>query len=170
MLVTQDRFETLLLCHAMMTILVHFGAPHGRPHDPSMTGSDSSPLSSVHLTQKWIMLVTQDKFETLLLNHAMVTILVYFGPFWCTSWATPQPLHDWFWLLSPFKCPFNPEMDHDSYLGQIQNTLAQSCYGDYFGPFWSILMHLMGDPTTPPWLVLTSFLFQVSIQPRNGSC
>ena len=92
MLVTQDRFETLLLCHAMKTILVHFGAPHGRPHDPSMTGSDSSPLSSVHLTQKWIMLVTQDKFETLLLNHAMVTILVHFGPFWCTSLATPQPL------------------------------------------------------------------------------
>ena len=94
MLVTQDRFETLLLCHAMKTILVHFGAPHGRPHDPSMTGSDSYPHSSVHLVQKWIILVTQDKFETLLLCHVMMTILVHFGPFWCTSWATSRPLQD----------------------------------------------------------------------------
>ena len=81
MLVTQDRFKTLLLCHAMVTTLVHLGALHGRPHDPSMTVSDYCSLTSVHLTQKWIMLVTQDKFETLLLNHTMVTILVYFGPF-----------------------------------------------------------------------------------------
>ena len=81
MLVTQDRFETLLLCHAMVTILVHFGAPHGRPHHPTMTGSDSYPLLSVHLTQKWIMIVTRDKFETLLFSHDMVNILVHFGPF-----------------------------------------------------------------------------------------
>ena len=63
------------------SILVHFGAPHGRPHHPSMTGSDSYPLLSVHLTQEWIMIVTRDNFETLLLSHAMVTILVHFGPF-----------------------------------------------------------------------------------------
>ena len=101
MLVTQDRFETLLLCHAMVTILIHFGAPHGRPHNPSITGSDSCPLSNVHLIQKWIMLVTQDRFETFMLCHAM--------------------------------------------------------------SFWSILVHLMGDPTTPLQLVLTPVLFQVSI-------
>ena len=81
MLVTQDRFKTLLLCHSMVTILVHFGAPHGRLHNPSITGSDSCPISSVHLTQKWIMIVTQDKLETLLLSRAMGTILVHFGPF-----------------------------------------------------------------------------------------
>ena len=45
--VTLDKFEALLLCHAMETILVHFGAPHGRPHHPFMTGSDFYPLSSV---------------------------------------------------------------------------------------------------------------------------
>ena len=65
----------------METILVHFGVPHEQPYHPSMTSSDFYPLLSVHLTQKWIMIVTQDKFEILLLSHAMVTILVHFGPF-----------------------------------------------------------------------------------------
>ena len=74
------------------SILVHFGAPHGCPHHPSMTGSDSYPLSSVHLIQKWIILVIEDKFEKLFLGHAIVTILVHFGQFWCTSWVTPRPL------------------------------------------------------------------------------
>ena len=47
------------------SILVHFGAPHEWPHHPSMTGSDSYPLSSVYLTQKWIILVIEDKFKKL---------------------------------------------------------------------------------------------------------
>ena len=46
-----------------------------------MTFPDSYPLSSVHLIQNEIILVTQDKFETLLLCHDMVTILVQFGQF-----------------------------------------------------------------------------------------
>ena len=93
MLVTQDKFETLLLNHAMVTILVHFGAPHGWPHHPSMTCSDSYPLSSFHLNQKWMIFVTEDISKRIILwCHAMVTIWIHFGPFWCISWATPQPL------------------------------------------------------------------------------
>ena len=66
-LVTQDKFET---CHGdhsvpFWSILAHFGSPHVRPKDPSKTWSDSYPLSSVHLIQKKIMLVTQDKCETI---------------------------------------------------------------------------------------------------------
>ena len=62
-LVTQDKFE--ILCSVMLwwqfwCILVHFGAPHVQPHNPSMTCSDSYTLPSVHLLQKWITLVTQD--------------------------------------------------------------------------------------------------------------
>ena len=94
-LVTQNKFEKLcsvMLWRPFWCILVHFGAPHVWPHDPFMTFPDSYPLSSVHLIQNEIILVTQDKFETLLLCHDMVTILVHFGPFWCTSWATPWPL------------------------------------------------------------------------------
>ena len=72
--------------------LVHFGAPHGWPHHPSTTSPDSYSLSSVHLIQKWIILVTQDNFETLILCHAMVTIWVHFGSFWWPSWVTPRPL------------------------------------------------------------------------------
>ena len=62
-----------------------------------------------------IIFVTQDKFETLLLCHAMGTILVNIGL------------------------------------------------------FWSILVHIMDDPTTPLWLVLTPILFQVPILSRKGS-
>ena len=75
-----------LLCHAMVTILVqfgafwcilvHFGAPHEWPHDPFMTCSDSYTLSSVHLFKKWITLVTQDKLEIL------CSVMVQW-PFWC---------------------------------------------------------------------------------------
>ena len=54
-----------------------------------------------------------------------------------------------FWLQSPIKCPSNPEKDHISHSEQIWNTLAQSYYYDHFGPFWSISVHLMGDPMTP---------------------
>ena len=35
---TEDIFKKIILGHAMVTIwihLVHFGAPHGRPHNPS---------------------------------------------------------------------------------------------------------------------------------------
>ena len=48
------------------------------------------------------------------------------------------PLHDLLWLLYPSRCPFNPEMDHISHLGWIQNFLL--CH---FGTFWWILVHLM---------------------------
>ena len=96
------------------SIFVHFGAHHGWPHHPSMTGFDSYPLSSVHLIQKWLISETQDKFKTLLLCHAMLKI----------------------WIN--------------------------------FGSFWSILGHLMGDPTTPLWRVLTPIPFQAFIQSRNG--
>ena len=34
---------------------------------------------------KKIIKVTQDEFDNLLNCHDMVTILVDFGPFWCTS-------------------------------------------------------------------------------------
>ena len=110
-----QKFKILLLCYASdyfgswWSILVHFGAYHGWPHHPSMTGSDSYPLSKAHLIQKWVILVTHDKFETLLFRYAILTI----------------------WIN--------------------------------FGPIWSILVHLMGDTTTPTWLVLIPIPFQVSI-------
>ena len=73
------------------------------------------------------------------LCHAMVSILVLVGACWCTSCATPWPLHDLYWLLYPFKCPCDPEKDHISHLGQIQTLLL--CHDmvtifTHFGPFW----------------------------------
>ena len=79
---------------ASWCILVHFGIPHVRPHDPSMTSSDSYPLPIVHLLQKWITLVIQDKFEIIgsdILRWPFWCILVHFCAFWCTSWVTPRP-------------------------------------------------------------------------------
>ena len=69
------------------------------------------------------------------------SVLIHFGAFWCTSCVTPRSLHDLLWLLSPFKCPFNPEKDHISHSGKIRNTFALSWYGDHFGAFWCILVH-----------------------------
>ena len=122
-----------------------------------------------------IIFVTQDKFENFC--YAMLWgpfwfILVYFGPFWYTSWMTPPPLYDWFWLLSSFKCPFYPEKGHISDSGKFETLLH--CHAILtiwikFESFWSILVHLMGDPTTPSWLVPTSIPFLVSILSRNGS-
>ena len=89
-------------------LMVRFGAPHVRSHDPSMTSS----------------------------------------------------------LSSSFKCPFTPEMDYISYSGLIRNTLllhAMVTNLVLFGPFLCILMHLMCNPMTFPWLALTPILFQVSI-------
>ena len=66
-LITQDNFETLcylLLWLAFWCTLVHFGAPHVRPHNPFITCSDSYTPPGVHLIQKWIILVTQDRFKT----------------------------------------------------------------------------------------------------------
>ena len=65
MLVTQDRFKTLLLCHAMVTILVPFGAPHGRPHNPSS--------SNFHQVIKDLYPMHQE-----LLNATSPTILAQF--------------------------------------------------------------------------------------------
>ena len=74
--------EEFLMCGhycARVTIFAHFGRPYGRPLNPSMTSLDSYPSLRVRLIQNCIILVTQDKLETLLLCHAMVTILVHFG-------------------------------------------------------------------------------------------
>ena len=136
---------------------MHFGALHVWTHDPSMACTDSYPLSRVHFIQKKIILVTQDKFETLLLCHDIVNILVHFGQFGTYLCILVHLMYDpmtppWLiltWLLSPFKSPFNPEKDHISHSGQIRNTFALSWYGYHFGPFRFILVHLMGDPTTP---------------------
>ena len=72
-------------------------------------------------------------------------IIVHFGLFWCISWVTPPPLHDWFWLRPPFKGPFNPEMGYIRDSGQIRNIFALPYYAENLDQFWSILV-LFGAP------------------------
>ena len=45
--------------------MVHFGAAHALPHEPSTICSDFYTLPDVHFIQKWIILVTQDEFKIL---------------------------------------------------------------------------------------------------------
>ena len=131
-------------------------------------------LVLVHLMCKAI-LVTEGKFETfwsVLQWWPFGCILVHFGSFWCTSSATPWPLHDLLGLLSTSKCPFNPKMDHISHSWQNRNNLlchAMETTLVHFDQFWCLLVHLMCDPMTPPWHALSPILFQVSIQSKNGS-
>ena len=132
------------------SILVHSGAPHGRPYDPSMTSSDSYPFSSAHSIQKWVILVTQDKFKKILLSCAMVTIMVHFGPFWCTSCATPRPLcTDSYSLSSIHVIQKEIKYETPDKFGTLLLCHEMVTILVHFGPFWSILVHLMGDPTSP---------------------
>ena len=105
------------------------------------------------------------QIQNTLLCHTMVTIFVYIGPFWSTSCATPWPLHDLYWLLSSFKCPFHPKMNDISHSGQIRNTfLCQTVVTilAHFGPFWC-------TSCATPWplhdlySLQTPILFQVSV-------
>ena len=89
-LVTQDQFKThgsVKLWWPFWCILVHFSAPHVWPYDPSLTYSDSFALSSVHLSQKLITLVSQDKFE-------MLCPVMVQWPFWCIL-VHFSALHGW---------------------------------------------------------------------------
>ena len=101
-----------LLCHAMdnilvlfgafWCILVHFGAHHVQPHDPSMTCSDSATFPSLHYS-----------------------IYSRYGS-----------------LKS---------------LRTNSKHLPLSWYSDHFSVFWSILVHFVGNPTTPlHWIFIKS--------------
>ena len=93
---------------------------------------------------------TEEKFVTSMCCNAIVTIFV---EFWCISRATLCPLHDLIGLISPFKCPSNPEKDHIGHSGQIQNSLlchAMTTILVHFYPFWCIQVHLTCNPMTPP--------------------
>ena len=84
--------------------------------------------------------------------------LVHFVAFCSSSCATPWSLHDLFWLLSPFRCPSNLEIDHVIHVGHsgpIWKSFALSCYFDHSGLFWTILVQFMGDPTTPLYWIFT---------------
>ena len=148
----------------MMTILVYFGRPQAQTQDPSMTWSNFYPLLSVHFIRKWIILVTQDKFKTLcsdMLWRPFRCILVHFGAPHVQPHdsMTPWPLHDWLWLLSLFKCPLNPEMDHISHSEQIRNTLhchAMMATLVHFGAFWCTSCAAPWPPNDLLWL-LSSF-------------
>ena len=69
------------------------------------------------LNQKIGNSIHSGQFWNTLLSLVMVSILLHFDAFWCTSCATPKPLQDLLWLLYPSRCPFNPRMDHISHSG-----------------------------------------------------
>ena len=182
------QIRNTLLCDAMVTILMLFGpfwcilVRHMcNPMTPPWLALTPLPFqvsiySSFGSHRTNGSLRTNLKYLALsCYGHHFRTfwcILVHLGAFWCASYATPWPLHDLLWLLCPSKHPFTPEIDHMSHSGQISNYFALRCNGAHFvlfGPFWCILVRLMCNPMTPPWLALTPLPFQVFIYSRNGS-
>ena len=166
---TEEKFVSSMCCNAIVTIFVAFWCISQATPRSYMSWSDSYPLPSVHLIQKKIIFDIQDKFETVcytMLWRPFWSIFIRFGAFWCTSYATPWPLRDFYWLFSPFKCPPNLEKYLVSHLGQIWNCLLYHAMVSilvHIGPFWWYLVHLMCDPMTPRWLVLTPIPFQMSM-------
>ena len=80
--------------------------------------------------------------------------------------SNPMPFYYLIGLLSPFKCPSSPEKDYISHSGQFWNNLlchAMVTILVHLYPFWCILVHLICNPMTPPWLLLTTIPFQVSM-------
>ena len=107
-------------------ILVHLIGYTIIPLPPSMTGSTTYPLPSVHFNGNWIVSATFDKIKSPLLCHARVTIWFI----WCILWVTPPHLNPlwwlvwllyppphlnplWWlvWLLYPHKCRFEWELN-----------------------------------------------------------
>ena len=162
------QIQNTWLCHGMVTILVHL-AKFGCTSCSTPWPLHDLPWFLSPLIQKWITFFTQDIFKILcsvMVQWPFLCILVHFDAFWCIQCVTPWLVHDLLWLPSPFKCPLTPEMDYISHSGQIQNTLlchAMETTLVHFGQFWCLLVHLMCNPITPPWLSLTPILFQVSI-------
>ena len=82
-----EQIRNTLLCHAMDTILEHFGAfccilvhlgaPHVQPHGPSMT------CTKRPFTPEMGHISHSGQIRNTLLCHAMDTILMRFGAFWC---------------------------------------------------------------------------------------
>ena len=137
--------------------------PNVQPHDPSMTFSDSSILPSVHLLQKWMTVVTQNNFEILcsvMLWTPFQCILVHIGAFWgilvhimCNPMTPP-------WLAltpPPFQVSIYSRYGSCKSLRTNSKHLPLSWYCDHFSVFWSILVHFVGDPTTPLyWIFIKS--------------
>ena len=92
---------------------------HDIPLPPLMTGSDTSPIPSVHFNATLIVLAAWDIFETPLFCLARVTILIHFGA------SHGQPRH-----------PFTPLMtDSYSYLLPSvhinENGIVQAAYDKF---------------------------------------
>ena len=84
-----SEIQNTLLYHNLVKILIYFGELHAQPNDPSINRSDSHPLLSVHLIQKWIS-VTWLNLKCVVLScwgdHfcAFLCIKVHFDAFGCT--------------------------------------------------------------------------------------
>ena len=126
---------------------MHFGEHHAQPNVPSTNRSDSYPLSSVHLIQKWIS-VTWPNLKCFVLScygdhfSAFLWVFVHFDAFGCTC-SDSYPLsgvhlfQKWITLVTKEK--LKTLCCHG-----IMTTLVN------FGAFCCILLDLMHNLMTPP--------------------
>ena len=123
-----------------MTNLIHFliewTLKRGKDSEQVMEGSWGPEIDHIKHS---------GQIRNALLSHAMRTVMVYFGQFWCILVHTMCNPMTPLWLAltpPPFQVsitPFTPDMDRWSHSGQIQNTYL--FYGTvtilvYFCPFW----------------------------------
>ena len=148
------------------SVFIHFGAIwcasyYVQPHDPSMTSI--SPFKCPSNPEKDNKSYST-QIQISLLYHAMVNILVHFGHlvhFMCNPMTPP-------WIV------LTPKPFHVSMLSKKKwyKSLRTNCLIIIWWPFWSILVHfdlfwhilvhLMCNPMTTPWLVLTHIPFYMS--------
>ena len=162
----QSMTEKSILNLSWLTNTIHFlikwTLKRGSKSEQVMEGSLGPEMDHIsHL----------ELIQNTLLCHAMRTILLHVGPLLCIFvYIMCDPMTPPWLALTPL--PFQESIYYrkGSYKSLGTNLLchALDTILMHFGAFWCILVHLMCNPMTPPWLALTPILFQVSIQSRNG--
>ena len=132
---------------------------------------------------KWTKMVTISWQSKSVSNLSWVTYMIFFWIKWTLergwsqykSWRGHGVTHEVYQNapkltkedqnchphVSPFKCPFNHKKDHISHSGQIWYLCSVMIWWPFcsilvkFHAFLCILVHLIWDAMTPPWLALT---------------
>ena len=157
--ITEQTVSNLSWVTYMIFLLINWILERGKKSVEVMEGS----WGCIWGAPKWIKF-DQDGHRTMtdqtVSKLSWMTNMIFFWIRW-----TFERGYDLIWLISPLKCPSNPEKDYISHPGQLWNSMichamATILVNSY--PFWCILVHLICNPMTPPWLLLTLIPFQVS--------
>ena len=106
-------------------------------------------------TQERAHIKHSGQIQNTLLCHALPWYSDLFGPFWCILLHFVAPhthCHDPFMTCSDYYPLSRANQTKKKIMLVTQDKsekLFLSCYFDHSGLFWSMLVHFMGDPTSP---------------------